>query len=165
VNAIREQIREAVWEECTVAGMLGFLRNPGPNEYYSERVLIGALLGGQVEPGKLFPVRAVDFSLGLHRSIFTACGVVPRGDQNVRLARIVSKLEADGVLGARDSIDEMLTLREDHRGERLGEHIRRVSEASLARRIAKALEELVARLRSGELSAAQAEELLRKRLR
>jgi hypothetical protein len=68
------------------------------------------------------------------------------------------------VLGARESIDELLTLREDHRGERLGEHIRRVSEAGAARRMAQALEQIVARLRSGELTTTQAESLLRKKL-
>ena len=164
MNDLKAQLREVVWEECTVAGLLGFLRNPGPNEYYSERVLIGALLGGKVEPGKLFPVRAVDFSLGLHRAVFVACDAIPRGEPDARLAKIVQLLEADGVLGARESIDELLTLREDHRGERLGEHIRRVSEAGTARRMAQALEQIVARLRSGELTATQAESLLRKRI-
>ena len=167
----RREIREAltaVKAACrgreSLLAMLEALRPPGPVDYYSERVLIGALLGGETTPGKLYPVRALDFASPLHRAIFWACDAVPGGDPNPRLANIIKLLEADGVLGLRDSIDDLLLAREEHRGERIGEHVRRVSEAGSARRMGEYLEELAQQLRAGGLSSRDAEDRLKKKL-
>lgn len=159
---IKTAVRDVLTTESFHSSIIDAMSAKGPTCPESERVLSGAFLAGHCVERDLSPVRAVDFATPLCRAAFLACCIIESREPVIRLPKALLAMEADGIVGVR--MDDLLYLVDACQGHRLERHIAIVHEFGEARRMASYLERVAKDLRTGNVTAAQAEQRLRKKL-